>query len=143
MNIRKAAYNYLSRRDHSRHELTQKLLAKGYLQTDIDALLDELAREGLMNEERFIENFIYWRLNRGYGPLRINMELQTKGLSAEMIAQHLDITDNAWSVAAKKVWQKRFGGKSLKNIKEKARQQRFLQQRGYTHEQIKNIFNPE
>lgn len=140
-NIRKTVLNWLSRRDHTRGELVRKLTDKGYARTDIDTLLTALSEAGLINEQRFTENYIYWRRNRGYGPLRISLELQTRGIPPEMIAEHLQIADNAWSVEAFKVWRKRFKANSLKDIKEKAKQQRFLQQRGFTREQINSVFD--
>ncbi len=142
-NIRKTVMNWLSRRDYTRWELAQKLTAKGHSRTDIDELLTSLDEAGLINEQRFTENYVYWRRNKGYGPLRISMELQVRGIPAEMIAEHLQITDNAWSDEARKAWRKRFKTKPLNNMKEKAKQARFLQQRGFTREQIKSIFDPD
>lgn len=141
--IRSIVMNWLARRDYSRHEIAVKLSSKGYEQSAIDTLLTELSQSGLINEERFVENFIRWRRNKGYGPLRISMELRRRGLPDEMIAEHLQITDNAWSLEAQTVWRKRFKSNHLNNMKEKAKQQRFLQQRGFTREQINSVFDTE
>lgn len=141
--IRLSALRSLARRDHSHLELKRKLQQKGFEQPEIDELIEALSKEGLLNQQRFVENYVYWRRNRGYGPTRIAMELQIRGISAEMIAEHLQITDNAWSVEAHKVWRKRFRVNPLNNMKEKAKQQRFLQQRGFTREHIDNVFDSE
>ena len=135
--------NWLARRDYTQHEITVKLISKGYDQTKINELLSEFTQSGLINETRFIENFIHWRRNKGYGPLRISMELRLHGIPTDRIAEHLEITDNAWSVEAEKAWRKRFKAKPLNNMKEKAKQQRFLQQRGFTREQIETVFEAE
>ena len=79
--------------------------------------------------------------NQGFGPLRIRQELQVQGLSKEMIEDHLNIADNAWFAEANRVWQKRFRGKTPSNLKERGRQFRFLQYRGFTQEQIEQIFD--
>ena len=139
-NIQETALRSLARREHSARELTQKLKSKGFTTTDIDPLLENLRQTNLINDNRFTENYIYWRRQRGYGPLRIAMELQIRGISADIIAEHLQITDNAWSVGAQQVWRKRFKTNPLNNMKEKAKQQRFLQQRGFTREHINSIF---
>jgi regulatory protein len=142
-NIHSVVMNWLARRDYTRHEINIKLNSKGYDQAAINDLLITLSQSGLINEGRFTENFIHWRRNKGYGPLRISMELRQRGIPDEVIAEHLQITDNAWSLEAQRVWHKRFKTNSLKNIKEKAKQQRFLQQRGFTREQINSVFDSE
>lgn len=130
----------LARRDHSLSELTTKLLAKGFPAAEIHTIVNHLSQSSLINESRFVENFIRWRRNRGYGPERINLELQARGISAEMIAEQLDIADNAWLTEASKVWKKRFKGKLPEDFKNRAKQMRFLQYRGFTREQIANLF---
>lgn len=88
---------------------------------------------------RFTENFIYWRRNKGYGPIHISNELKARGIPSEMIAEHLDITDNAWLIEVRKLWQKRFKNKAAKDFKSLAKQMRYLQYRGYTREQIDSV----
>ena len=141
--IRRAAFfTLLARRDYSQREITQKLTAKGYSklghQTQRQSSLN-LAKQAYINEKRFAENYIYWRQKKGYGPLRISMELQARGIAHEMIAEQLQITDNAWLVHARKVWQKHFKVKPS-DFKLLAKQMRFLQYRGFTHEQIESVF---
>ncbi len=106
-----SSYACLTRRDYSQQEIRQKLLVKGFFSHDIDAILSDFVQTGLINEARFIENYIHWRRAKGYGPLRISMELQGRGIATEMIAEHLDITDNAWFIDAHQVWHKHFKGK--------------------------------
>lgn len=105
----------------------------------IETVLTQLIQSGLLNEQRFVEHYIHFRLNKGYGPLRIKMELQARGLTSEMIAEQLKITDNAWFDEILKVWQKHFKGKIAKEPKLRAKQIRFLQQRGFTREQIESV----
>lgn len=141
--IRRVALNMLARRDHSRQELSQKLKAKGCGGEDIKTVLDALVQEGLINEPRFAENYIYWRRGKGFGPARIAMELQTRGIASETIAQHLQIADNAWFTEARKVWQKHFRGKLPHDNQSRARQMRFLQYRGFTREQIESVLDTD
>lgn len=126
----------LTRRDYSQQEIRQKLLVKGFFSHDIDAILSDFVQTGLINEARFIENYIHWRRAKGYGPLRISMELQGRGIATEMIAEHLDITDNAWFIDAHHVWHKHFKGKLPTDFKHRVKHMRFLQYRGFTREQI-------
>ena len=141
--VREAAMDYLSRREHSTHELTQKLLAKEYESEEVLAALEKLSQEGLLSDERFTEAFVYYRMQRGSGPFKINAELRQKGVSDAMIAQFLDERDCAWLNVAQDVRDKKFGPALPLDIKEKARQARFLQQRGFTHEQTRSVLRDD
>ena len=134
--IRRAALNYLARRDHSSTELTQKLRGKLFPQADVDALISSLQQKGLLNDQRFAENFCRWRRAKGYGPLRIRAELEARGIAGETIAEVVQITDNAWLAEAAQLWRKRFKAKKPQNFQDRAKQMRFLQYRGFTREQI-------
>ena len=126
----------LARREHSRLELERKLQAKGHAPVDIERVLHELSTEGLLSDERFTEAFISSRRQRGSGPIRIAMELQQRGVSEELIQCHLDEQDSQWLSVANKVREKRFGHRPPGDFKERARQMRFLQYRGFTMAQI-------
>lgn len=133
----------LARRDHSLNELKLKLQAKGYPLEQIRTVITHLSQSDLINESRFVENYIRWRRNKGFGPERIMLELQARGISSDMIAEQLDIADNAWFTEASKLWQKRFKGKRPEDFKSKAKQMRFLQYRGFSREQIEQIFDED
>jgi len=56
--MRKKAIQLLTRREHSRQELTQKLLLKNYPRSEIDELLDALAKENLQSDFRFATTYV-------------------------------------------------------------------------------------
>lgn len=141
--VREAAMDYLSRREHSTHELFQKLLKKDFEHEEVDAALKQLSQEGLLSDERFTEAFVHYRQQRGSGPFKINAELRQKGVSDAMIAQFLDERDNVWLNIAQDVRVKKFGPLIPLDMKEKVRQARFLQQRGFTHEQTRSILRDD
>jgi regulatory protein len=138
--IRQSALNLLARREHSAAELTRKLQAKGYESIDIQSLIIALEQEGLLNHQRFIENYIHYRRNKGYGPLHIQAQLIERGIHQELIEQELNIADNAWFTEAFRAWQKRFKNKAPTDYKSRAQQMRFLQYKGFTREQIESVF---
>jgi regulatory protein len=130
----------LARREHSRKELRQALRIKypdaGSL---VEDLLDELITSDYLNEQRFTEAYIRYRRERGYGPLRIGLELEARGVPAELIEQLLDMHDPNWIAQMEKARQKRFGGLLPKDFTEKARQLRFLQYRGFSSDTFKSL----
>ena len=91
------ALGLLTRREHSRQELTRKLTSRGVEQDDAHAVVDKLAKAGWQDEARFAELLVRSRANTGYGPVRIRAELATHALSAEIIATALDGFDCDWS----------------------------------------------
>jgi regulatory protein len=135
------AINYLARREHSAKELQQKLADTGYEQEEIQQALERLAQEGLQSDARFAESFLNARVQRGYGWMRIRMELQQRGVDESVISSVLNESDVDWFALAIQVRCKRFGEDDPEDVKARAKQQRFLQYRGFTHEQIKESFN--
>jgi regulatory protein len=141
--LRRAGLTYLARREHSTWELTHKLRAKGFTASEIDQGIAALTAEGLLSDTRYIENYIHARHQKGYGPLKIEAELLARGIPKELIEHQLKIADNAWFALAKKSWHKRFKGILPCDYKLRAQQMRFLHSRGFTSEQIENIFSSD
>lgn len=141
--IRLAAMNLLARREHSQQELHDKLLNKGFDADAVQSVLSTLSREGLLSDERFTEAFINSRLQRGSGPMKIVMELQQRGIGHELISCYLDERDTKWTQRAVEVRVKRFGPSLPRDFKERARQMRFLQYRGFTMSQIQKAIGGE
>ena len=138
---RRTALDLLARREHSLAELRGKLAAREFAQEEIDATLDRLAREGLASDERFAEAFIAAHVRKGQGPVRLRAELQRRGVGADIIAAHLAAADRDWLALAREVRQRRFGAAGPRDFRERARQSRFLEYRGFTMEQIRAAFD--
>ncbi|VAX08853.1 Regulatory protein RecX [hydrothermal vent metagenome] len=138
--IREVAMNYLARREHSRWELEQKLAAKEYDADGIKLALDRLLDDGLLSDLRFAEAYTHARKQRGNGPLKIQSELKLRGVSDDIISRYLDCGAPIWHEVVKEVRCKRFGAGVPAEYEQRMRQARFLQQRGFTHEQISAAF---
>lgn len=134
---RHAALDLLGRREHSLAELKDKLAAREYDAEEIDAAVTKLAGEGLLSDERFVEAFVSAHVRRGQGPFRIRAELARKGVAAELIAHALETGAHDWPALARAVRVKRFGAAPPANLREKARQHRFLEFRGFTVDHIR------
>lgn len=141
--IRRHALFLLTRRDHTSQELRQKLSRKDYPTAEIETVLTSLEATGLINTVRFAESYTHYRRAKGYGPRRIAMELQSKGIAEAVIAEQVKITDNAWFTEIRTIWRKHFKGRQPADQRERARQLRFLYNRGFTQDQIKSVFEIE
>ena len=133
---RVAALDALARRDYSTEDLRLKLLEKGYDGSIVLPLLDALRDEKLLDDRRYLENFVTYHAARGQGPLRVRLELRRHGLQGTLVEDYLD-TYPDWLAQLKKARLKKFGGKSPKNYAEKQQQARFLGYRGFTSAQIR------
>lgn len=132
---RRRAMDLLARREHSRLELEQKLAARSFGQAIVAEVLDDLEREGLLSIDRFVQSFVEARYSRGQGPYRIRRELVARGI--ESAAANLDDERFDWAAKARETRVKRFGPALPSSLAEKARQSRFLEYRGFSHDQIK------
>ena len=129
--------NLLARREHTRAELSTKLAARKYSPEEIEATVTALVAEGLPSDERFAEAFVAAKMRVGQGPVRIRMELKKRGVDTDIIQLHLDNSEIEWCSLVKEVRNKKFGEDVPVEFKEKARQMRFLEYRGFTGEQIR------
>jgi regulatory protein len=138
------ALSLLAMREHSARELENKLLAKGYQQQEIQLALSECQQQGYQSDERYVQTYIHSRSQRGYGPIKVRLELKAKGIADEMINHSIDQSVD-WFEIASKALQKKFKQASS-CIKEHAKRQRYLLNRGFSHEMIKHSiaeFNSE
>jgi regulatory protein len=126
----------LARREHSLAELRDKLAARGFAPVDIDDAVAALGREGLADDTRFVEAFVAARIRRGQGPLRIRAELAERGIAAETVARCLAAACD-WRRLAREVRVKRFGAGLPQEFRERARQARFLEQRGFAGAEVR------
>ncbi len=125
----------LARREHSWFELERKLKLKGFAPEEIPRALDGLVRDGLLSDERFAEGYCRMRVNRGYGPRRIQQELLERGVSDTLITLVIaEYRQADWIELARSAWRKKFSGKLPREYKAWATQRRFLQYRGFTDE---------
>ena len=141
--LRERAMNFLARREHTVHELTQKLVKAEFDIDDVLNTINRLTEQDLQSDQRFTENYTRYRSNRGFGSQKIRQELNERGVAIELINDALYETNIDWFTLAIIVRCKRFGEQSPVDFKERAKQQRFLQSRGFTHEQISHSFNTD
>ena len=133
---RATALDILSRRDYSSEELRGKLLGKGYDATVIVELIERLRAERLLDDGRYLENFVAYHASRGQGPNRVREDLRRFGLpGAEVEATLAAYPD--WLTQLKRAREKKFGTSLPTNYADRQRQARFLAYRGFSGAQIR------
>lgn len=132
--LRARALQALARRELSRAELQAKLAAHVVETDDLPALLDDLQKRGWLSDARAMEQTVRIRSAR-FGTQRIAHELRQKGISEELIASSIPQLKEGELEAARTVWQRKFATPP-QDQKEKAKQVRFLQSRGFSMDVI-------
>jgi regulatory protein len=133
---RVAALDMLARRDHSSGDLGRKLRDLGYDAALVGAVLERLLGEKLLDDSRYIDNFIRYHAARGQGPLRVRAQLRQVGLQGALIEDALGAFPD-WLGVARNARLRKFGPKSPESATDRARQARFLGYRGFTSAQIR------
>ncbi|TDR33119.1 recombination regulator RecX [Hydromonas duriensis] len=143
--VRTRAITYLSRREYSRVELRKKVLfsLRNYdcendlALTLLDDVLDDLAQHNWQSDERVAASVSKIKGER-YGSARVKHELNQQGLSHELIAHEMAQLASTELQRAHDVWQKKFG-QAPADLKEKAKQVRFMASRGFNFDIINRI----
>ena len=121
----------LSRREHSRSELTRKLCARGLAAGEVEAAVGKLAAEGWQDDVRFAQFLLRSRVSGGYGPIRIRAELATHGLDREAVATVLSQFDGDWAATARDQVCRRYGANVAADPALHRKAAEFLLRRGF------------
>ncbi len=138
--IRSAAICLLAMREHSEKELIEKLERKFGHADSIMQAVKSLSEQGLQSDERFAEAFLRMRQRQGKGSVLIKMELRERGIATDLIARLIDESDCAWLDLARHARLKRFEA-APKDARDRAKQFRFLQSRGFATRHIQSALN--
>ncbi len=131
----------LARRDHSVYELTLKL-KPFYSGREIDTVIARCLQENWLDDARFAENYIRSRSNSGYGPRRIALELQQKGVAGEIIRQALQEASVDWQALLLQLLERRMP--LPEEPAERIKLQNMLLRRGFSSDLIQRcFFSPE
>jgi len=132
--LRSRALSFLARREHSRAELARKLVPHAGEGENVDTLLDDLAAKGWLSDARFAEHAARAKARR-YGPVKLAHYLRSRGVDDEAIAAGVRAAGEDGAPSLEGVWRSRFR-EAPSNDRDRARQVRFLQGRGFRVEDI-------
>ena len=137
--IRKTALDTLARREHSTLELKRKLDKKFGFTDLTHNVIEQLASEKLLSDERFAESYVNYRSGSGFGPQRIARELGERGVN-DTLARTLVTQDMIdWLAIAQHERKKKFGETAPLEKREKIKQIKFLQYRGFPFDIIDQV----
>ena len=138
--IRKKAMDLLARREHSARELRRKLSSREFAADAIDRVLHQLQLDRLQSDSRFTESYVNHRVNAGVGPLKIRFELQQKGIADALADEYLEPLSERWDALMVEQRERKYGNVFPADYRERMKQARFLQNRGFSPESVMRLF---
>ena len=136
---RHSALRLLARREHSQYELRRKLKARGYGEGLVNELLTELVTERLLSDTRYAEAMVTHRASRGYGPLRICMELRDRGVAERIVDKALQEAEIDWDERLRHTYERKYGEMAVESFKTWASRAQFLKNRGFSVDAIRRV----
>ncbi len=137
VSLRERAVRYLARRDHSRAELARKLADHGTPE-EIEDVLNRMSELDLLSDRRFAEAWVRGKAAR-FGTSRLRHELARRGVAPETVDDAIDAECGDDDLdRARAVWRAKFGSAPA-DVREWARQARFLQSRGFAGDVIRKL----
>ena len=136
------ALNYvmglLARREYSEFELRNKMQDRAFSEQEIDETIAHCQSKNWQNDQRFSENYIRYRAQRGYGKNRIKQELrQLKGVQTSVIEAALEECEMDWYELALQLLRKKFPNYAeQKTPKEKQKIWQYMLSHGFNSEEF-------
>jgi len=144
--IKQRAFRLLGRRQHSISELKRKLWNKEYEQKLIDEVIEDLKKNGYMDDKEFIREFVAEKIkSKNWSIKKIKAELFKRGVASklidEMLLGHFIESDfeSAIKLAKKKyeiLLKRNLESKELRN-----KLSTYLFSKGFDYDLIKNVCN--
>jgi regulatory protein len=127
--LKAQAIRLLARREYARAELESRLVGGGADRAEVRSTLDDLGAQGLLSDQRFARAVVTQKAGR-YSRRSIAGGLKAKVVAPDDIDDALREADLDDDAALRALWERRFGELPTSD-REKARQVRYLQARGF------------
>ena len=138
------AFSYLARRDHSEKELSDKLRRKGFRESIIIGLIEDLKLSQLINDGTFSRQFARNKIiQKSIGRRELAFSLKQKGISKDILEATLEEVYSEYDekeLALRLANQKLKTIKNIEPIKVKKRISDFLFRRGFNWEIVEQVF---
>lgn len=139
------AFRLLARRDHSRRELRRKLLLREISSAEADRAVEKLAAGGLLDDWRYARRLaLHLGREKMLGPRRIREWLVRRGVPADLLAAAEKEAEREDPAAdrLRRLAEARLRGRDPGSFsrREQEKWARFFHQRGFSWEEIRDLF---
>lgn len=129
--------------DRSEKEIREKILKKGYSETECEEAIAFCREYGYIDDGRFAEHFVHDATAlKKYGKTRIRAQLRQKGVDEAVIEEALANVDGEREMLKEEL-QRRFGGLDLTDKKVKNKVFGYFARRGFSTRDILYAMNAE
>jgi len=144
--IKQRAFRLLGRRQHSSSELRRKLWNKDYEQRLIDEVIEDLKKNGYLNDKEFIRAFVAEKSKaKNWSIKRIKGELIKRGVASKLIDEMLsELTTVADFESAMKLAKKKYEVLLKRNLEPKELRNKlstYLFSKGFEYELTKEVIS--
>ncbi|MDH5423882.1 MAG: recombination regulator RecX [Gammaproteobacteria bacterium] len=138
------ALRLLAMREHSEFQLWKKLEQREFDEIEISDAIEQLKSENYLSDLRFAESYLRSRKLKLYGPVKIRLELEDRGVASSIISQVMSPQDEFeesedWFAIMKKAYGRKYGDSKAEGYFEKTKRCRYLQNRGFESSLITNL----
>ena len=78
---------------------------------------------------------------KGFGPVRIAMELKERGVDESIVESQLNVNDECWRQVLEQQYQKKYRDTAIEDYNEKAKRIRFMRYRGFDAEHYRQVLD--
>lgn len=130
------AVSLLAKKNYASGEMHRQLSRLTENTADIERVLHRLTDTHVLNDAQLLAYLFDKHVKKMHGPTRIKQEMRQKGFPAALIEQEIDKSEVDWYQLAKEARTKKFGEALPADPKEKNKQIRHLQYKGFTMDMI-------
>ncbi|HGJ5877311.1 MAG TPA: regulatory protein RecX [Arsenophonus sp.] len=130
------AVSLLVKKNYSSGNMKRQLAKLAEKIGDVEHVLHRLTDNNYLNDAEFITYLFNKHIKKSHGPTRIKQEIRQKRFPQTLTEQEVEKGNIDWYVLAKEARVRKFGETLQSDSKEKNKQIRYLQYKGYTMEMI-------
>lgn len=130
------AVSLLAKKNYSSGDMHRQLARLIEKMDDVEHVLRRLTDNRYLNDMQLISCLFDKYIKKFHGPTRIKQELRQKGFPRALIEQEIKHSDVDWYELAKEARVRKFGDALPTDPKEKNKQIRYLQYKGYAMDTI-------
>lgn len=132
--LRGKVIELLARREYSYQELEKKLQPLCEDESLIYTVLDWMVEQGFQSDTRYANMYVRSKGLSGYGPVRIRLDLNQKGIKEYMIEQAFEenVNEVDWEYEVDRLIEKKVKSGDLLDMRHRAKVMGYLQRRGFS-----------
>jgi regulatory protein len=136
--LRNKCIDLLSRREYSYKELKDKLLPLTEDESLVSKAIDWMVAQRYQSDERFAIMYVRSKAMSGYGPIRIKLELNQKGIDELLIEKSFEENSEeiSWTDQVDRLILKKSKNIDITDFKSRSKVMGYLQRKGFSIDQI-------